>query len=319
METNHAIATTPATAADDPARNVVSHLRQSDIFKNYRNAYESATGLPLALRTAGSFQSPLHGSRNVNSFCALMAQSNQTCAACLQMQQRVEEGASFGHRTLQCFAGLTESAVPVRVGDKTLGYLQTGQVFLQAPTKARFRRVVQQLAAWGMDVDRRRLETAYFQTRVLARRQYDSAVTLLSVFAQHLSTLSNQVMVQEATAENPVVARARAFIAEHQGEDLALTDVARAVHVSEYHFCKLFKRATSLTYTDYLARVRVETVKQLLLNPHKRVSEAAYAAGFQSLSQFNRVFHRIAGESPREFRERLQGQTAGGRAVAQAA
>jgi AraC-like DNA-binding protein len=53
--------------------------------------------------------------------------------------------------------------------------------------------------------------------------------------------------------------------------------------------------------------VRVETVKQLLLNPHKRVSEAAYEAGFQSLSQFNRVFRRIVGEAPSDYRDGLHG------------
>ena len=41
----------------------------------------------------------------------------------------------------------------------------------------------------------------------------------------------------------------------------------------------------------------VEKVKNLMLNPHKRVSEAAFDAGFQSLSQFNRVFRRVAGRS----------------------
>jgi AraC-like DNA-binding protein len=62
-----------------------------------------------------------------------------------------------------------------------------------------------------------------------------------------------------------------------------------------------------LPASSKLARVRVEKVKNLLLNPHKRVSEAAYEAGFQSLSQFNRVFRRIAGLSPTVYRERLHG------------
>ena len=77
--------------------------------------------------------------------------------------------------------------------------------------------------------------------------------------------------------------------------------------MSAFYFCKTFKKATGMTFTDYLARVRIEKVKNLLLNPHKRVSEAAYEAGFQSLSQFNRVFRRIAGESPTVYRERLHG------------
>jgi AraC-like DNA-binding protein len=51
--------------------------------------------------------------------------------------------------------------------------------------------------------------------------------------------------------------------------------------------------------------VRIEKVKNLLLNPHKRVSEAAFEAGFQSLSQFNRVFKKIEGMSPSDFREQL--------------
>jgi len=82
------------------------------------------------------------------------------------------------------------------------------------------------------------------------------------------------------------------------------------VNMSSFYFCKSFKRATGITFTNYLARVRIEKVKNLLLNPHKRVSEAAYDAGFQSLSQFNRVFRRIAGEAPTAYRERLHGKPA---------
>ena len=59
-----------------------------------------------------------------------------------------------------------------------------------------------------------------------------------------------------------------------------------------------------MTFTEYLARIRVEMVKKLLLNPHTRISEAAFEVGFQSLSQFNRVFRRFAGESPSDYRGR---------------
>jgi AraC-like DNA-binding protein len=111
-------------------------------------------------------------------------------------------------------------------------------------------------------------------------------------------------------AEAPVVTKARVFIAAHHGEVLSLWQVARAVNLSAYYFCKVFKQSTGLTFTDYLARQRIESVKQSLLNPHLRISEAAYAAGFQSLSQFNRIFRRIANESPRSYRGRLHGATA---------
>lgn len=297
----------PATTSRAEAAIVVAHLKNSPVYRDYHQAFEAATGLPLALRPAGSFQSPMHGSKRANAFCTLMAGTNKSCAACLLLQQRVEQDATDGAKTLQCFAGLSESAVPVRVGEQVLGYLQTGQVLLHAPTSGRFARIVRQLRAWNSPIDPRRLRTAYFETRVLAKQHYAAAVNLLSVFAQHLSALSNQVMVQESAAEAPVVTRARAYIAEHYAEPLKLGQVARAVNLSAYYFCKVFKQSTGLTLTDYLARQRIEIVKQTLLNPHVRISEAAYAAGFQSLSQFNRMFRRITGEAPRTYRERLPG------------
>jgi len=300
----------PTAAPRTDASQVVTHLQRSPIYRDYHRAFESSTGLPLALRAAGSFQTPLAGSKQANAFCKLMAGSNKTCAACLQLQQRVEQGANDGAKTLQCFAGLSESAVPVRVGAQVLGYLQTGQVLLTAPTESRFAGIARQLREWNSPVDLRQLKAAYFSTRVVAQRHYAAAVNLLAVFAQHLSALSNQVMVQEAVAEAPVVSKARAYIAAHHSEVLNLWEVARAVNLSAYYFCKVFKQSTGLTFTDYLARQRIESVKQSLLNPHLRISEAAYAAGFQSLSQFNRIFRRIAGESPRSYRERLHGATA---------
>src|SRR4029077_15949624 len=86
--------------------------------------------------------------------------------------------------------------------------------------------------------------------------------------------------------------------AGHYGDPVGLDEMARTMHVSTFYFCKMFKRATGLTFTDYLGRVRVEKAKNLLLNPHLRVSEIAYTVGFQSLTHFNRVFRKLTGESP---------------------
>ncbi len=83
--------------------------------------------------------------------------------------------------------------------------------------------------------------------------------------------------------------------------------MAGAVNTSTFYFCKMFKKATGITFTDYLSRVRIEKAKNLLLNPNMRISEIAYAVGFQSLTHFNRMFHKLAGRSPTEYRETLPG------------
>ncbi len=299
-------------------REMVSHLQKSELYREYQAAFEATTGLPLEMRPAGAFQAALQNSRQTNPFCALMASRNKTCAACLVLQQRLEETATVEPQTVECIAGLRESAVPVRLGETVVAYLHTGQVLAKPPTEKGFNRITKAIGD-EVTLDKAALKEAYFKTRVLTKKHYDSIVRLIAIFAQHLSARSNQLAVQEATSEVPVIAKARAYIANHLTEELSLVQVAKAVNTSEFYFCKLFRKSTGLTFTDYVSRVRIETVKQLFLNPHKRVSEAAYEAGFQSLSQFNRVFRRIAGESPSVYREKLHGSNAATGSLAHAA
>jgi AraC-like DNA-binding protein/ligand-binding sensor protein len=280
------------------------------MYRDYEQAFRETTGFPVALRPVEAFDLPHHGDVNEAPFCALMSRANHSCAACLQLQRRVEEEACLEPKTLKCFAGLCDSAVPVRVGDNLIGFLQTGQILLHPPKQSDFTRAARELLRFGSEIDMKQLQDAYFQTRVVTKKHYESILRLLAIFAQHLSAVSNQLMVQGAAAEPPSITKARALIADRHADEISLSEVAQAVNMSAFYFCKSFKKSTGMTFTDYLARVRVEKVKNLLLNPHKRVSEAAYEAGFQSLSQFNRVFRRVAGESPSVYRDRLHGAAA---------
>lgn len=292
------------------SRLLVEQLKRSQIYKDYEQAFRDTTGLPINLRPIEAFNLPHHGDPNENPFCALMATSNQSCAACLQLQKKVEVQACLAPKTLKCFAGLCDSAVPIRVGENLIAFLQTGQILLHQPSAKQFATTTRQLLKWGTEVDLKRLEEAYFQTRVVSKKQYSAVLRLLTIFAQHLSALSNQLTVQETNSENPAISRARIYIADQYAEDITLDTVAKQVNMSAFYFCKMFKKAAGITFTDYLARVRVEKVKNLLLNPNKRISEAAYEVGFQSLSQFNRVFRRVAGEAPTAYRDRLHQHSA---------
>jgi len=103
-----------------------------------------------------------------------------------------------------------------------------------------------------------------------------------------------------------VIAKAKDFIRDHHAEDLSLPKVARFANVSPCYFCKLFKRTTGLSFTNFLSRVRIESSKNLLINPQLRVSEIAYEVGFQSLTSFNRVFQKLLGQSPTEYRLKVR-------------
>ncbi|HEY0865143.1 MAG TPA: helix-turn-helix domain-containing protein [Lacunisphaera sp.] len=305
METTPSSAPTATETAARECAELVTLLQNSEIYRDYQRAFQSITGLPLTLRPAGAFAAPMQGAKLGNPLCALLAGKNKTCAACLDVQQRLERGTDGQPSTVACFAGLNESAVAIRVGEKVVAYLQTGQILFHRPTPAETRTAVRGAAALEPKLDRAALEAAFKQSRVVERAQYDAILRLLAIFAEQLSAVSNQLMVKQSLAEAPAITRAREFIAAHLTEDISLAQVSRTVGMSPFYFCKNFKKSTGLTFTEYLSRMRIEAVKELLLNPYKRVSEAAYEAGFQSLSQFNRVFHRIAGQSPSVYRDQL--------------
>ena len=115
------------------SRALVAQLRRAEIYRDYAAAFRETTGLPIALRPVEGMDLPHHGDPREAPFCALLARSNHSCAACLQLQRRVEEEARLAPKTLRCFAGLCDSAVPVRVGENVVAFLQTGQVLPQAP------------------------------------------------------------------------------------------------------------------------------------------------------------------------------------------
>jgi len=103
-------------------------------------------------------------------------------------------------------------------------------------------------------------------------------------------------------AEPVEIWKARKFIHEHADEELSLTEVGKAVNISANHLSEKFKEVAGINFVDYVARIRVGKACDLLRNSNLRISEIAFAVGFQSLSQFNRVFKKLTRKSPTHFR-----------------
>jgi len=112
-----------------------------------------------------------------------------------------------------------------------------------------------------------------------------------------------QVTLPNRNHAEPVeIWKARNFIHEHSDEELSLTKVAKFVNISRNHLSDKFKEVTGVNFVHYIARTRTEKARELLANSNLRISEIAFAVGFQSLSQFNRVFKKLTGKSPSAYR-----------------
>lgn len=288
---------------------IIEEIHRSELYKNYEQAFVETTGLSLRLASAdGRLMSDCEH-HHKNPFCELLSRENKTCDACIRAWQNLALFGELEPHTSTCFAGLSESCLPIRTGGKTIGFLLTGEITTGRPTQAKFARIIAKLQEAAMEFDEPLLRRAYFSTRIMSGKHYGSILELLRIFSGHLSLIADQLLLRGGNSEAPEISRAREFIREHLAEPLDLKQVAENANLSSCYFCRKFKESTGITFTSYISRSRVEEAKKLLANPQVRVSEVAFEVGFQSLTHFNRVFKEISGISPTRYRRELPDAT----------
>jgi AraC-like DNA-binding protein len=294
-----------------PGSAVYNVLTRSKLLRDVERAFRDATGLSLKLVRSAEPPLRLALGRHENTFCALMATSAPACAACLEVQRELQRrlGRKLAPQEICCFAGMTDLAVPGVVSGENVATLLGGQVFQQKPGRRQFDRVARQLRQWGMDDRLRQIKRAYFRTPVVSEKQFQGAVRLLAMLAMQLAESATRYLVAARRDEPPSVRQAKNFVYAHAGERVTLRQIADHVHVSKHYFCKIFKQTTEMTFTEFVARVRVENAKKFLADPRLRMAEVADSTGFYSISQFNRVFRRYTGKSPTGYRAALFGRT----------
>jgi AraC family transcriptional regulator len=84
---------------------------------------------------------------------------------------------------------------------------------------------------------------------------------------------------------------------------LTLEEIAEAAGASKYHFCRLFVKSTGVTPIHQLTKIRIEEASKLLRQTNQSVAAIAAATGFDNSSYFGKVFRRMMGDSPQQFRE----------------
>jgi YesN/AraC family two-component response regulator len=115
-----------------------------------------------------------------------------------------------------------------------------------------------------------------------------------SVYYKHCKYLENLGVVFKIVEENYT-------------QDITLEAAAKAAGFSVGYFCRVFKQITSLSFTNYVLKFRIDKAKQLLLDSNFPVLEIAYEVGFNNISYFYRIFKKFTSMSPFEFRKKIGG------------
>lgn len=121
--------------------------------------------------------------------------------------------------------------------------------------------------------------------------------------ADELFGTVEQIRIQPTEEKNYLVKLAKEYVEEHYYENLMLADVAQRVGISAGYLSTLFQKQLSKGFIDYLNEIRIEHACAYLLQNHLKTYEIAYKVGFKDEKYFSKVFKRIKGQTPSEYRK----------------
>jgi len=272
--------------------------------------FRKLTGLAVLVVPASVPVRTVGFKRQENEFCRLVNEMCEGgCLDCRRAQRALFRrlGFKLKPQTVCCAGGLIQLAVPVIAGGQHVATLLGGKA--QTTARPDFRAVAARLGLKGTREQLDSLRTAYARSPALPPPKLRTALRLLDALARLVGETLARPPAPFPVPDPPRLAQVKAYLKQHAGERLTTAQMARVLNLSNAYFCRLFRRLTGQTFHAYVARMRVEAAKQQLLRTFDPITEICYVAGFQSLSDFNRVFKACVGSSPSQFRREARQQS----------
>lgn len=124
--------------------------------------------------------------------------------------------------------------------------------------------------------------------------------------ADELFGAAEEIRIDLTEEKNRSVELAKEYIEEHYYENLMQVDVAQRVGISAGYLSTLFQKQLSIGFVDYLNEIRIEHACTYLQQSYLKTYEIAYKVGFKDEKYFSKVFKKIKGQSPSEYRKQNQ-------------
>lgn len=115
------------------------------------------------------------------------------------------------------------------------------------------------------------------------------------------------VVRQKSDTDNNII-KIMDFIQENYKKDIGIQDIADYIGISYSHVRKIFKKNTGKNISDFINGLRIQESKNLLVNTDICIKDLAASIGYNSDQTFNRIFKKIEGVTPGEFREKAKNQ-----------
>jgi AraC-like DNA-binding protein len=249
---------------------------------------------------------------HTNPFCMYIKADQKQYFGCLGMMRpmalRCAEGKSFYG---VCHAGVGEYVVPIKTDELVLGAITAGY-FACRPELSRY--LIRRRSRASAKIDYDTACDLFDRYIVPARVDLKQMLTFLEIIAEYLSTTYLHLRDIHSSEKFPsrrinshedtVIAHALEYIRRNYASPVMVKDVAAYCYCSESYINHSFKKRVSMNVNTYINKVRIEHAKDRLLNSKDTMTSIAMDSGFSDPNYFSRVFTRLVGNTPSEFRRR---------------
>jgi len=138
---------------------------------------------------------------------------------------------------------------------------------------------------------------------------FDSVLELMSILhdlsiSRNMRTLSNATFANEQFSYNSRrIEKAFQYMYTNFDRTVTLNEVARLVNMTDVSFSRFIKKRTGNTFIDSLNEIRLGHASKKLIDTTHSIAEISYNCGFNNISNFNRIFKKKKGCTPKSFRE----------------
>ncbi|MCA0757791.1 helix-turn-helix domain-containing protein [Paenibacillus sp. N4] len=149
-------------------------------------------------------------------------------------------------------------------------------------------------------------------TEVFTKREWEvneqvlKSLTRMRAWTQQLSLQATEYASRNGKDVSQVIGKVQRYMEEHLGEEFSREEIAEQVFLNPAYLSRLFRRETGFSLTDYLVRLRIDRARIGLEKTNERISDIALAVGYANFSHFSKLFKKMTGLTPQEYRKKYQ-------------
>ena len=297
----------------------------ADNFHKIQDAMAEAAD--MAMLTVDFAGLPVTPHSRCSEFCTLVRSRPELSEQCRKCDSRggIEAARLREPYIYLCHMGLLDFAVPIIVEGQYIGAIMAGQVLIANTVEAAELETIAHSGHLLTDpdlkarIDALRLElpvSSLGRVRATARMMFqvcnyivEEALLKMQLADRTMAAESGSATGSDANRprlDSPILQPAISFIKAHYARSITLDEMAALCRISSSYFSKLFNQTMGENLSAYVNRIRVLKARQLLLESENPITAIAMQLGFEDSGYFDKVFKRLLGLTPTEFRQRGQ-------------